>query len=78
VHSPWAAEAAFLLRLPAAFAGEFPAWPGMLLEVLVLSGKARIAHDNWYRGCYAFGGPMGDCTVSAPLTLYCRSFRRLA
>lgn len=78
VHSPWAADAAFLLRLPAGYDGEFPGWPGMLLEVLVLDGQATIGGAGWHRGCYGFDSPRGTCRVAAELTLYCRSFRRLA
>ncbi|MEO7386092.1 MAG: hypothetical protein ABIX37_04050 [Gammaproteobacteria bacterium] len=77
VHSPWGAEAAFLLRLPAGHAGDFPAWPGIVIEALVVDGRARLGEVDWYRGCYGFDSLRGACHVSAALTLYCRSFRRL-
>lgn len=73
-HSPWGADAAWLLRLPAGYAGVFPAWPDTLLEVLVTAGRARVAGADWYRGCYAFDGLKGDCTVSEDFECYLRGF----
>lgn len=78
VHSPWAADAAFLLRLPEGYAGDLPSWPGMLLETLVLGGAASVDGTGWHRGCYGFDSPRGPCRVSAAMTVYCRSFCRLA
>lgn len=74
VHSPWAADAAFLMRVPAGYAGDFPAWPDTILEVLVLDGRARIGGEDWHRGCYGFGHPRGPCRASEDLVFYARSF----
>lgn len=73
-HSPWAADAAFMLRLPAGWNGPAPAWPGTLLEVLATAGRATVGGRSWRRGCYSFGGFAGDCRVEEDLVLYCRGF----
>lgn len=73
-HSPWAADSAFMLRIPAGFAEPFPSWPDTELEVLVTRGHARIGAEDWYRGCYAFGAPAGLCTVEDDLECYIRAF----
>ena len=39
---------------------------------------ASVGGTGWHRGCYGFDNPRGPCRVSAAMTLYCRSFRRLA
>jgi hypothetical protein len=77
-HSPWAADAAFMLRLPAGFRGGFPGWPGFVLELLVVSGQATVAGESWHRGCYAFDGLAGDCEVRADLEVFARAFAILA
>lgn len=74
MHSPWAADAAFMLRLPAGYDGPFPSWPGAALETLVTDGHARTESAEWYRGCYSFDGLAGRCRVDRDLVLYVRSF----
>ncbi|TXS92027.1 hypothetical protein FV139_14980 [Parahaliea maris] len=73
-HSPWAAESAFILRVPAGYSGSFPSWPGFVLELLVIAGQATIDGDSWHRGCYGFDPQLGECTVQEPLEIYVRAF----
>lgn len=73
-HSPWAADAAFVLRLDTDYGGEFPNWPGYILEVLVIAGQATIADDSWHRGCYGFDAIRGECRVAEALELFVRAF----
>jgi hypothetical protein len=73
-HSPWAADAVFLIRIEAGFRGSFPAWPHTILECLVLEGSAECAGVSWQRGCYAFDGLRGSCRVDQTLTVYVRAF----
>jgi hypothetical protein len=73
-HSPWASDAAFILRIPGGFSGPFPVWPGFALEILVLGGRATVAGEPWHRGCYGFDALAGACEVSETLDIYVRSF----
>ncbi|MFN8535658.1 MAG: hypothetical protein U0556_19135 [Dehalococcoidia bacterium] len=77
-HSPWAADAAFLLRIPAGYRGPFPLWSGFLIELFVLSGEATIDEERWQRGGYTFGRPIGESTVTQDLVCYGRTFEELA
>ena len=74
VHSPWASDAAFMLRIPQGCSGQFPDWPGFELECLVLGGRATVAGTSWYRGCYGFNALSGHCDVSETLDLFVRAF----
>lgn len=76
-HSPWAADAAFVLRLPQGYDGSAPHWPGFELEVLVLAGRATVAGEPWHRGCYGFDAWRGRCVVHEPLELFVRAFAAL-
>jgi hypothetical protein len=73
-HSPWAADAAFLLRIPAGYRGPFPLWSGFLVELMTLDGAAVVGERPWRRGVYAFGRPLGETTVERDLILYGRCF----
>jgi hypothetical protein len=73
-HSPWAAEAVGILRLPAGYSGQFPAWPGFVAETLVTAGLAEAGGQAWFRGCYAFDGLRGGIRVSDTLDVYLRLF----
>ena len=73
-HSPWAADAACLLRIRAGFSGELVLWADTTVEVLAIGGQAMIAGRPWQRGCYCFGELGGPATVSEDLVLYLRSF----
>ncbi|MCS7002956.1 MAG: hypothetical protein NZ518_08920 [Dehalococcoidia bacterium] len=73
-HSPWAADATFLLNIPAGYAGPAPAWDGFVLEALALSGRALLNGEPWQRGHYSFGCFTGHLSVTEDLTLYTRSF----
>ena len=73
-HSPWGADAAFLLALPAGYAGPAPCWQDATLEVLVTSGRALLDGVDWFRGCYSFGGFVGECAVTERLEMYVRLF----
>lgn len=73
-HSPWAADAALVLRLPVDYVGSFPHWPDFALETLVLTGKATIGGQVWHRGCYAFDALSGQCRVHELLEVYVRVF----
>lgn len=77
-HSPWAADAVFILRLDAGFDAPFPTWDGFVLELLTLDGRATIAAEEWYRGCYAFDGAYGRCVVGESLQMYVRAFADLS
>ena len=77
-HSPWGADSAFMLKLPAGFDGDIPEWPNTILEVLTTEGRAEIDGEAWHRGCYAFGGLYGHCCVIEPLILYVRAFKNPA
>jgi hypothetical protein len=52
-----------------------PGWPGFFAETLACAGRARVGGEVWYRGCYQFDGPVGQCHVDETLELYCRFFR---
>jgi hypothetical protein len=73
-HSPWAADAACLLRIRGGFAGELKLWPGTEVEALATAGCATIAGRAWHRGCYCFGELAGHTSVSEDLVLYLRCF----
>jgi hypothetical protein len=72
--SPWAADAAFLLKLPAGYRGPFPQWEGFQVELLALSGRATIDDQPWARGSYTFGALTGETEVDEDLVLYGRCF----
>jgi hypothetical protein len=76
-HSPWAADAAFLLKIPAGYRGQSPAWPETIVETLVLSGRGTVGDDEWSRGVYSIGVGGRTMDVSDTLTLYGRSFALL-
>lgn len=73
-HSPWAADAAFMMRIEAGYDRRFPCWPETVLEVLVTAGRARIGGEPWHRGCYAFGAPDGTVEVEEDFVCYARAF----
>jgi hypothetical protein len=73
-HSPWAADAAFLLRIPAGYRGPFPLWSGFIVELMTLDGEATVGEQTWRRGVYAFGRPLGETAVERDLILYGRCF----
>jgi hypothetical protein len=73
-HSPWAADAALLLKIEAGFHGTFPAWPRTALECLVAEGLAECAGVSWKRGCYTFDGLRGPVRVEQTLVVYVRAF----
>jgi hypothetical protein len=73
-HSPWAADAAFLLALPAGYRGPFPLWSGFLVELFVLAGSATVEEVRWQRGSYTFGRPLGETVVTSELICYGRCF----
>lgn len=75
-HSPWSADAAFLLRIPGGYHGPWPAWPGSAAECLVVSGSGASAEGPWERGCYTIGSALGPLAVDNDLVLYCRTFAR--
>jgi hypothetical protein len=72
-HSPWAADAAFLLRVPfgAHRALPFPRGP---LELLVLSGRGTIDGCPWRRGVSAVGPRLAELQVDEDLTFSGRWF----
>jgi hypothetical protein len=74
-HSPWAADAAFIMRVKTGSRDEFPQPGGAIFEALVLDGRAEIGGAQWHRGCYSFGGLRGPCRIDADLVLYVRSFQ---
>lgn len=72
-HSPWAADAACVLRLPAGRVA--PAWwPETVVEWVVLDGNATAAGRTWERGDYFIGAPPADWEVRQPLEMYARTF----
>ena len=74
-HSPWGADAAFMMRIPTGFRGPLPQWPNTILEALATDGNAAIDGKIWRRGCYTFGQLLGHCNVTDALTLYVRAFQ---
>jgi len=76
-HSPWAADAAFVLRLTKEYEGAFPEWPGFVLEVLVIDGQATIGGQSWRRGCYGFDAVMGECRVPQSIDIFVRCFAQI-
>lgn len=77
-HSPWAADAACLLRIRAGYDGELALWPATRVEALATAGRATIAGRPWRRGCYCFGALAGAATVQEDLVLYLRCFAESA
>jgi len=76
-HSPWGADAAFVLRLTNEYTGPFPTWPGFMLEVLVIGGRAVVNGESWHRGCYGFDAVTGDCQVDGSVEIFVRCFAEL-
>jgi hypothetical protein len=49
-------------------------WADASLELLVLSGHARIGNEDWYRGCYGFDVFDTVAEVTDDLVAYARLF----